>query len=208
MVALALVGVLLVVGFAYMRTVREQAQVRPLGEAIEATADTHPLAVLGADFAEVENFVALKRLVPDGLPWLSGRSLADVPAAFVPRQLWADKPLPVDYALSRAVSGPERRAGTPFTLAGELYWNYGVAGVLVGMTLLGALGAAGWRALRSRAGGGATVAAAAVVGYSYLLLTRPLGPMLLTTVMALVAIVIVALPAGLLRSASSASETR
>lgn len=199
MLALALVGVLLVFGFAYMRTVREQAQGKLLGEAIEATASTSPLTVVGDDFTEVDNFVTLRRLVPDGLPWLAGRSFAEVPAAFVPRQLWADKPLPIDFALSRALFGPDGRAGTPFTLAGELYWNYGIAGVLLGMTILGAVGAAGWGALRSRRSGGATVAAAALVGYSYLLLTRPLGPMLLTTVMALVAILIVATLGGLLQ---------
>jgi O-antigen/teichoic acid export membrane protein len=198
-IALALVGVLLVFGFAYMRTVREHAQAKPLREAIEATAGEGPLTLVGDDFTEVDNFVTLRRLIPDGLPWLAGRSLADVPAAFVPRQLWADKPLPIDFALSQAVFGPDSRAGTPFTLAGELYWNYGIAGVLAGMTMLGAVGGAGWRVLRSRRSGGATVAAAALVGYSYLLLTRPLGPMLLTTVMALVAILILAALAGLLQ---------
>ena len=70
-----------------------------------------------------------------------------MPAAFVPRALWGEKPLPLDFKLSRIVYGEGADAGTPFTLAGELFWNFGVAGVLVGMALLGALAGLGWRAL-------------------------------------------------------------
>jgi hypothetical protein len=199
LLVLAAVLLLLTGAFAYMRTVREYAQSQPLGSALTASARTDPLTVFGGDFTEVDNLVALRLLVPDGLRPLSGRSLWDVPATFVPRRLWGDKPLPVDYELSRALFGGETRAGTPFTLAGEFFWNYGVAGVLVGMTLLGALGGLGWRVIRNRGGGAATVAGALVVGYSYLLLTRPLGPMLLTAVMALVALGVVAALAGLIR---------
>jgi O-antigen/teichoic acid export membrane protein len=196
---LAAVVLLLASAFAYMRTVREYAQSQPLGSALKASARTDPVTVFGGDFTELDNLVALRLLVPDGLRPLSGRSLWDVPAAFVPRRLWGGKPLPVDYELSRALFGRESRAGTPFTLVGEFFWNYGIAGVLVGMTLLGGLGGVGWRALRNHGGGLATVAGALVVGYSYLLLTRPLGPMLLTAVMALVALCLVAALAGLIQ---------
>ena len=37
----------------------------------------------------------------------------------------------------------ETAAGTPFTLAGELFWNFGVIGVVVGMALAGAMAGLG-----------------------------------------------------------------
>lgn len=198
--ALCLAALVLALGFAYMRTVREYAQYEPLGTALESAALTDPLSVFGGDFSEVENFVALDRLVPDDLPWLSGSSLRDVPASFLPRQLWPDKPRPVDFELSEAIYGPASRAGTPFTLAGELYWNFGVAGMLAGMALLGALFGAVWAFLRRRPRGMWPVVGAVVVGYTYLILTRPLGPMLLTLAMALAGVVVVSALTGVLRA--------
>lgn len=197
--ALFCVGLVLVLGFTYMRTVREYAQTEPLADAVSASVRTNPVNVLGGDFTEVENFVALRRLVPDGLPWLAGSSLRDVPAAFVPRALWGEKPLPLDFRLSRALYGEQTAAGTPFTLAGELFWNFGVIGVVVGMALAGAMAGLGWRALGTRNGITAGVASAAIVGYSYLLFTRPLGAMLLTLAMALAGIGLAAVCTGLLK---------
>jgi O-antigen/teichoic acid export membrane protein len=197
-VAMSLVAVLLLVGFAYMRTVREYAERESLATAIELGLRTEPLTVATGDFTEVENLVLLERLVPESLPWLDGRSLRDVPAAFVPRQLWEGKPLPIDFELSRVTAGPQSRAGTPFTLPGELFWNFGVTGIVIGMTLLGLVAGVGWRVLRGRHGPVASIAAAVLVGYSYLLLTRPLGPMLLTLTMALAALAVVAALGGLI----------
>ena len=197
MAVLFSVGLVLAVGFTYMRTVRDYAQTEPLADALSVTVRTNPVTVLGGDFTEVENFVALRRLVPDGLPWLSGDSLRDVPAAFVPRALWGDKPLPLDFRLSRALYGNETAAGTPFTLVGELFWNFGVIGVLLGMALGGLAAGLGWRILSATSGVAATVASAVIVGYSYLLFTRPLGAMLLTLAMALVAIMLAGALTGL-----------
>lgn len=198
------IGLLLVVGFTYMRTVREYAQSEPLGDAVSASVRTNPLNVVGGDFTEAENLVVLQRLVPEALPWLSGESLRDVPAAFIPRQLWGEKPRPLDFKLSRVVYGQESRAGSPFTIAGELFWNFGLAGVAVGMALLGALSGLGWRVLRRWSGAAAIVAGAVVVGYSYLLFTRPLGAMILTLAMALAAIAVASALTGLINIQATA----
>ena len=71
--------------FGYMRIVREYAQSLSVGDAISAGVRTDPLTVVGGDFSEVENFVALKQLVPESLPRLDGRSIWQVPGAFLPR---------------------------------------------------------------------------------------------------------------------------
>jgi oligosaccharide repeat unit polymerase len=197
--ALSLATVVLVFGFGYMRIVREYAQSLSVGDAISAGVKTDPLTVVGGDFSEVENFVELKQLVPEELPRLGGRSIWQVPGAFLPRQIYGDKPKPVDFELAEAIYGHGSKAGTPFTLAGELFWNYGIAGVLIGMALLGGLAGSIWGLLRRNAAGVGLVACAMAVGYSYLVLTRPLGPMLLTLAMALVGLAVAAALAGLVR---------
>jgi hypothetical protein len=69
--------------------------------------------------------------------------------------------------------------------------------VFIGMALLGALAGLAWSAARRRATGARLVACAMAVGYTYLLLTRPLGPMLLTLAMALGGLLVAAALAGL-----------
>jgi hypothetical protein len=78
--------------------------------------------------------------------FLRGETLKLIPVAFIPRALWPGKP---DIALgmyytdnwwrgvrqvSEAGSGTQ---GTAFCLPGELYMNFGVPGVLIGMFLVG-----------------------------------------------------------------------
>ena len=65
------------------------------------------------------------------------------------------------------------------------------------MALLGALAGVIWGVLRRNATGAGLVGCAMAVGYSYLVLTRPLGPMLLTLAMALVGLIVAAALVGL-----------
>jgi hypothetical protein len=186
--ALALCGVL-VIGIALVlgRAVRERAQTEPVRGAIWGTLRESPLQLIGGDLTDFDHFVALTELVPHRLGWLYGRSLAYVPAAFVPRQLWGSKPRPIDYRLSEQLY-EGARAGTPFTLPGELYWNFGAAGVALGMAALGALYGLLWRLVASGRTAQRHLLAALLVGFTYLLLTRPLAPMVQTTTVAAVAL--------------------
>lgn len=73
-------------------------------------------------------------------------------AIFVPRILWPDKPLYAPGAwftwyIGEAESPETATTSTAMMLGTELFWMYGVMGVLVGMLGLGALYAATWRAL-------------------------------------------------------------
>jgi hypothetical protein len=187
--AAAVVLALTVLGaaLAYGRTIRENAQVEPLGRATSDALHKSPAETIGGDQVEFDHLVALVELVPERLDWLYGRSIAYVPAAFVPRSAWPGKPLPIDYRLSKSIYGPRAAAGTPFTLPGELYWNFGAAGVTVGMIVLGLLAGLGWRALSSSPRGEIQVLAAVMVGFTYFLLTRPLAPMVQVTAVAAVA---------------------
>ncbi len=184
---LALAGVLLLAGFAWMRSVRELAQTLPVREAVSQSLHGNPLLDATRDFVEFDHLVVLEQLVPGELRRLHGRSLAQAPLAFLPRRLYPDKPLPLDFELARAAMGTSARAGTPFTLAGELYWNFGWPAACALLVAVGALSGAGWALLGRRRGRRPELVRAIAFGYSYLLLTRPLGAMLLTTGLAVAA---------------------
>ena len=84
--------------------------------------------------------------------FLLGRDLDYVPAAFIPRLLWRDKPLVNRGAqftadLGWAADADSATSSTGMTSAGELYRNFGWPGVLIGMYVLGAaMSGLWWRA--------------------------------------------------------------
>jgi hypothetical protein len=85
----------------------------------------------------------------DGL--LLGSSLDYVLQGLVPRVLWPDKPYNNPGASFSGKLGMVSDSGVAYTLtgttsAGELYWNFGWLGTLLGMYVLGAAVAFWWRA--------------------------------------------------------------
>ena len=79
-----------------------------------------------------------------------GHTLTPLLATFVPRIIWSDKP---DVATGRVVNKEFRVSEADFwdtyvspSIPGELYWNFGWTGVLIGMAVIGgALGTLGRR---------------------------------------------------------------
>ena len=75
------------------------------------------------------------------VPFQAGHTLLEVPLAFIPRLLWPNKPgTPTGQLFNKAFI----RGGDPDTYIspshlGEIYWNFGWPGVIVGMTAIGAL---------------------------------------------------------------------
>lgn len=75
------------------------------------------------------------------VPYQHGHTLQPILTAFIPRALWRDKPEVVTGQLlnrSFHVSEAEDTYISPSHL-GELYWNFGWPGVIVGMSALGLL---------------------------------------------------------------------
>jgi hypothetical protein len=80
----------------------------------------------------------------------NGHTLTPLLATFVPRIIWSDKP---DVATGRVVNKEFRVSEADFwdtyispSIPGELYWNFGWSGVLIGMAVIGgALGTLGQR---------------------------------------------------------------
>jgi hypothetical protein len=79
-----------------------------------------------------------------------GSTMRDLYYAFIPRIVWPEKP-PVSRGawfttyLGMAPREAEATSATGMTIVGEWYWNFGVAGVVVGMFLTGALLSGLWR---------------------------------------------------------------
>lgn len=73
------------------------------------------------------------------VPFQEGRTLVYVPMAYIPRIIWADKPsLSIgQWVTDHFGSGPEIRSSTGPSWIGEFYFNFGWAGVVIGMALMG-----------------------------------------------------------------------
>ena len=74
-------------------------------------------------------------------PLREGDTLVGLLVAFIPRLIWPDKP---DVAVGQLFNKEFIRTGDPNTYIspshlGELYWNFGWPGILLGMAFIGAL---------------------------------------------------------------------
>jgi len=77
----------------------------------------------------------------NGIPYQRGYTLTPILSAFIPRILWSDKPdIPTGRIVNRVfhVTDQDETYISPSHL-GEMYWNFGWLGVLVGMTTVGGL---------------------------------------------------------------------
>jgi hypothetical protein len=82
--------------------------------------------------------------------FMDGEGLEYLSYAFVPRFLWPDKPTVTrgawfTYYLGLADSPEEATAAIGQSATGELYWNYGIPGVITGMLVLGSIIGGLWR---------------------------------------------------------------
>ena len=87
-------------------------------------------------------------VIPDPLGYrFGGATVGDLVLRPVPRELWADKPLPPITEVTQAVWPVAVETGgfnPAFTPVMSFYWDFGVFGVFVGMGLLGVLARALW----------------------------------------------------------------
>jgi len=99
-----------------------------LSESFGRLFDAHPVAIIVQD-------VQLSG-------YLNGESLGYVGYAFVPRLIWRDKPMVsrgrwMTVRLGWAKDEESATTSTGITMAGELYWNFGMLGVAAGMFFIG-----------------------------------------------------------------------
>jgi O-antigen polysaccharide polymerase Wzy-like protein len=84
---------------------------------------------------------AAVQVIPKKLPYTYGRTiLDDLVTRPIPRALWSDKPRPAREKLISFLWPVERRSGginPEFSVLLYFFWDFGVAGVMVGMLLFG-----------------------------------------------------------------------
>jgi hypothetical protein len=161
---LALVVVLMAVSFPIMqanRMVRDENNVnarkasqdivRMFHEAVEAKKRVNEGRERAQTLLERTTTKGSVELIVRGIdgghPYMHGYTLTPLLTAFFPRLIWSDKPsIPTGQLLNQEyhVSSGRETFISPSHL-GELYWNFGWIGVIVGMgvvgTLLGTVGA-------------------------------------------------------------------
>jgi oligosaccharide repeat unit polymerase len=178
------VALILAAGLEFTAIVRTNASSTDLGTAVERTVETPVPAFQTADLSVFDDFVAMQEVVPSSISRLDGNSLLQIPAALAPRALWPGKPQPLDNLVTEYLY-PGATAGTPITMQGETYWNFGLPGVAIGALLLGLL--MGWSAtLLFRRDPLSVILYAVLYASVFALLTRALGTMTANTFIALV----------------------
>jgi oligosaccharide repeat unit polymerase len=188
------VALVLAAGLEFTAIVRTNAASTDLGTAVERTVETPVPAFQTADLSVFDDFVAMQGVVPSSISRLDGNSLLQIPAALAPRALWPGKPQPLDNLVTEYLY-PGATAGTPITMQGETYWNFGLPGVAIGSLLVGLL--MGWSmALLFRREPLSLILYAVLYASVFALLTRALGTMTANTFIALVGAGIAVLAIG------------
>lgn len=130
-----------------------------LPAAVAAVHQTSWLSEISGRFIGADSLGVIIKEIESGRHQLEyGRTLALLPAAFVPRVFWPEKP---DIALgmhytdhwwrtrAQVTEAGEGTQGTAFCLPGEFYMNFGWIGAAFGMLLVGAIAGRVYRSLET-----------------------------------------------------------
>ena len=95
----------------------------------------------GARFDALGITSVILRDTPSIVPFQNGRTIALIPLAYIPRVIWPGKPITTigTWVTDKYVSvgGAELNTATGPSWIGELFFNFGYIGIIVGMILFG-----------------------------------------------------------------------
>lgn len=86
-----------------------------------------------------DNLMLVIDLTPRPIRFQRGDSMVRALRSYIPSAITPDKPESGDVWFRKRVWGADTGAGRPYTVIGELWLEFGLAGVIVGALLLGAL---------------------------------------------------------------------
>lgn len=94
-------------------------------------------------FIQAQTLLIIIESTPELIPYQNGRTILAILSVWIPRAFYPDKPLPMAGVLTEAFRPALFATGytLPPSVIGELYLNFAVGGVVVGMALFGM----GWR---------------------------------------------------------------
>lgn len=119
-------------------------QLRSTAEVSEHALSTRILGVfeeiVGASyFMDASKNAIIVREVPENVEHLNGSSLVSIAIAFIPRQIWPEKPIVrVGFFVGQEVIRLNNQTGIPPGFIAELYLNFGYALIPVFMIVVGA----------------------------------------------------------------------
>ena len=117
---------------------RQEADRRPLGDALtEAPKYAFEPQVLLNDVTSFDALFYASSIYGQRRPHENGGFLLKAVRSYVPRSIDSGKPEGGDIILRRVTFGPNSGAGRPPTVVGDLYIDFGFAGVVLGGLLLG-----------------------------------------------------------------------
>lgn len=110
---------------------------RPLGENLAVMWET----LTGRQSSLIQNIAVIIRLTPSYIPFLGGRYYWLLPLnILVPRVIWPSKPVVhLGAMITHLYLGKDIQSSSAVTPFGDLYMNFGLPGILIGMLLLGSL---------------------------------------------------------------------
>lgn len=95
--------------------------------------------VYNRNFGDIQTTAHIINGVPRILPYEYGGTITGWLAAPVPRAIWPDKPiLSLGPTIGVKIYG-NARSGVPPGFLGEMYWDWGIFGILIGSFILGRL---------------------------------------------------------------------
>ena len=115
-----------------LRTARQESSKQTLGDTfIEFTQRQIVL----------ENFAIAISKTPDVIPYKNGKTFLSVATNLIPRFIWSKRvAYDYNYEFSKEYAGWQgTRGSTGATNIGELYMNFGITGLVIGMFILGLL---------------------------------------------------------------------
>jgi len=140
--ALCLIVVLVLVALVSARdlgSVSGPTPARSLSETLDSPAERAQQLLTGADTEMVDALALELQFVPSQLAHSPGLTALSVAAAPVPSALWTSKPAPADVHLNSYLLRVQRNnASIAYSFTGELYFDSGWLGVILGFVLLGA----------------------------------------------------------------------
>jgi oligosaccharide repeat unit polymerase len=189
MAAFACLAVLFIVVLGAARKEAVTGQDIYAVDLVSAGAIRRVLTMFMSEFGQFDWFVIVLGITPAVIPFQFGKTYLELAAWFVPRAIWPGKPWPISYVVHSAVGGSS--AGMPFTMIGEMYLNFHVPGIVIGMALFGVLLKTLYVYLRTnRDSLGIVLVYAYVYASLHLLFTRSFAPMVMGLILALAPMVL------------------